>query len=405
MGWLGLDDTDSLAGGCTTKAFRDLLDHLPEGVVVGEPRLVRLWPFAMRRTRGNAAVGVELKCTDAAQLMDFLDAWWNEHLLPLTGAVHPSTISNREQSPTSPGMVWFSYQPDESLYWQAVRGEVRLSELPNATRAWGDHGRIGASAAVAWPGEVCTWEAIAWRDQLALGPRRIDTEALVAVDAMEAVVLSRDPRKGTGLVAPRGRSPVLFGVRATQKLAAERACEVLIEGKGTESCVGWTVFRTNQASGDHLEPQLRLEVDEVLVHPQRKHAHIHTDGPTVLSYVEGGPVNRLARWLQRGDVILVQGLIDADGALHAERMKLESWVHRALERPTCATCDVKLKSMGKGQGLRCPSCKERSDDRWVPVPCEPLFDAWVEPPVDARRHLARPLGWDKLQQLDGASKR
>ena len=56
--WLGLDDTDSLLGGCTTLVFHQLLEHLP--CKHGEPRLTRLWPFANRRTRGNAALSVEL---------------------------------------------------------------------------------------------------------------------------------------------------------------------------------------------------------------------------------------------------------------------------------------------------------------------------------------------------------
>ena len=46
MGWLGLDDTDSLAGGCTTAVFHALLDGLPDHVRYDDPRLVRLWPFA-----------------------------------------------------------------------------------------------------------------------------------------------------------------------------------------------------------------------------------------------------------------------------------------------------------------------------------------------------------------------
>jgi tRNA(Ile2) C34 agmatinyltransferase TiaS len=39
------------------------------------------------------------------------------------------------------------------------------------------------------------------------------------------------------------------------------------------------------------------------------------------------------------------------------------------------------------------------------VPCEPPFEAWVEPPTDARRHLARPLAWEASVQTDRTSKR
>ena len=72
MGWLGLDDTDSLGGGCTTEVLHQLIKQLPSKVVVGQARLVRLWPFAKRRTRGNAAVAVELTTEEESELIDWL---------------------------------------------------------------------------------------------------------------------------------------------------------------------------------------------------------------------------------------------------------------------------------------------------------------------------------------------
>ena len=395
MGWLGLDDTDSLEGGCTTATFHALLEGLPPGVTAGVPRLVRLWPFAQRRTRGNAALAVELQCDDEASLMQHLDAWWTEHLEPLDGVFGPSSISERPQSPASPGMIYYSERPNAQYYWEAVRGEVDISSAPLPTKAWGGHGKIGAAAAVSWPGETTTWEAIAWRStEDRIRQRSIDMNALLEIDGWDGVVLSRDPRNGSGLIAPRGRSPVLFGVRGTSFTAAQAACQHLIGAPETESVSAWRVFQTNQASGDHLSGILSLTVNEVEIHPARKHAHVHTDGPTLVSYAEGGPVNSLARWLKPGDSIAVAGLFHPDGRLHVERLKVESWVARNHERPLCSSCRVRLKSMGKGQGLRCPSCKARTPDRWVDVPILPPFIEWVEPPMDSRRHLARPLAWE-----------
>ena len=208
MGWLGLDDTDSLAGGCTTEVFDALLRHLPKGVTHGVPRLVRLWPFARRRTRGNAAVAVEITADQTDHLMEHLDAWWTTHLAPLDGSMEASVVSDREQHPASPGMVWFEHQPSSVVYKNAVQGLVRLDQLPEATRYWGGHGRIGATAAVAWPAVTRTWEAIAWRlEDAAHDQRLVDAARLSAVDAWDDTFLSRDPRKGTSLIAPRGRSP------------------------------------------------------------------------------------------------------------------------------------------------------------------------------------------------------
>ena len=112
-----MDDTDSLGGGCTTEVLFRLLQNLPEDVQIGQKRLVRLWPFARRRTRGNAAVAVELRVENEANLMEYLDEFWREEILPLRGQLLTSNHSNRQQYPADPGMVWFSdVQVDEELY-------------------------------------------------------------------------------------------------------------------------------------------------------------------------------------------------------------------------------------------------------------------------------------------------
>ena len=108
MGWLGLDDTDHLSGGCTTHALFELLLSIPSNYEVQSHRLVRLYPFASRRTRGNAAVAVEIIGEDYDELMTFLESWWASKLLPLKGLISESDMSDRQQYPSDPGMVWFN---------------------------------------------------------------------------------------------------------------------------------------------------------------------------------------------------------------------------------------------------------------------------------------------------------
>ena len=50
-----------------------------------------------------------------------------------------------------------------------------------------------------------------------------------------------------------------------------------------------------------------------------------------------------------------------------------------------------MKSMGKGQGVRCPKCKKRSDQLWSNEERIPPLQGWVQPPADKRRHLAKSL--------------
>ena len=56
---VGIDDTDSLDGGCTAwVASRVIEALLPDYELIGAPRLVRLNPNVPWKTRGNGAVAL-----------------------------------------------------------------------------------------------------------------------------------------------------------------------------------------------------------------------------------------------------------------------------------------------------------------------------------------------------------
>lgn len=395
MGWLGLDDTDSLEQGCTTYTFHQLLEGLPASVQVQIPRLVRLWPFAQQRTRGNAAVAVELITNDEPQLLDYLDTFWNMNISNLAGQVSKSEHDGRAQHPSDPGMVWFSSQrPDDSFYLDSVRQEVDIKDVPSASRSWGGLGRIGATAAVSWREISPTWEAIVWRTQERHGQneRRVCDSTLKQIDALPSTFLSRDPRRGTSLIAPRGPCPVLFGVRARDADTAKFAGSALREAEGTEDSIAMRVFVTNQATDDHLSEPIQTTVLSTTV-LGRGSTCIATEHGSWMAFEESGPVKLLAQWLKAGDVILGNGLFPETGVLHLEKLRLIAAVP-AQERPMCLDCNVRMKSMGAGQGCRCPKCRVRTDDKWTELPRIPPYPSWVQPPLDARRHLAKPLEWD-----------
>ena len=394
MGWLGLDDTDSLKEGCTTYSFHLLLESLPDSVTIKTPRLVRLWPFAQHRTRGNAALAVELETEDESLLLEHLDNYWHTYLMPLKGNVSSSEHDDRTQYPADPGMVWFSNsQVDQSFYTKAVQAEVRLDEVPKADRSWGGQGRIGATAAIAWHGIKKTWEAIAWRPVIRHGQteRSVCEKTLRLVDALPATFLSRDPRKGTGMVAPRGPCPVLFGLRARDEKSARDAAQTLLSAELTEPSIGLRTFATNQASDDHLGEPLQGTIADVEI-LNRGHCVLTTEHGKWFAFAESGSVKKLAQWLQPGDVVLGMGLSPEFGILHLEKLCVVSTVPNQ-QRPLCKECGVRMKSMGRGQGCRCPKCKRRIEDMWSTTPRIPPYDSWVQPPADARRHLARPLEW------------
>lgn len=394
MGWLGLDDTDTLNAGCTTFSLHHLLTQLPNHVEIGELRLVRLWPFAQQRTRGNAAVAVELNTSNVNDLIRFLDAHWASELQPLAGAITDTDEHKRLQSPTDPGMVWFEHLPVPSdFYLHAVRRHVRLDEVPEATRSWGGMGRIGATAAVLWPQRYITWEAIAWRQEKKWNTteRKVCEDALGQVSNLEGTFLTRDPRTQRSLISPRSTCPVLFGVRGRTEDSAALSASMLIEAESTEAVLSSRVFATNQASDDHLGTMHTAEVSSIEILPRGTTA-INTKAGVWMAFSESGDVKKLAQTLKPGDTIEGFGLAPEEGVLHLEKLRI-AVKKTLLIRPTCPKCDRTMKSMGQGQGVRCPECKLRQEVGWDAAPLNEENSNWVQPPSDSRRHLAQPLEW------------
>lgn len=389
MGWLGLDDTDHLGGGCTTWTMHVVLSNLPRGVrPLNDPCLVRLYPMAKARTRGNAALAAELHVDiPREEWFAWLQQMWKEHVAPLAGRRTESSHATRKQVASDPGMVWFENKPSSRFYSLVVRQETSLAEAPKPDWEAGGLGKIGAIAAVSWPNEVSTWEGIAWRGELD-GPRTLDENVLKHLDGDQRLVACRDPRQGRGLLAPRGTSPVLFGLRGTVRSAVKDGMAALMAGSGTEPNTGSSLFRTNQGSGDHLTAPTSATVEKVQV-LRGGHVALTTSDGTWLAFAPSGPVRDLAAQLMPGDRVLGIGLVGEDEGRkgrHLEALKHLSGPVRQRRRPSCTACGRRMKSAGRDQGLRCPTCKHRDVDRWVGEEVMPT--AWIQPPVDRRRHLA-----------------
>jgi len=397
LGWLGLDDTDSLKGGCTTEVLYRLIQSLPQNVGVGQARLVRLWPFAQRRTRGNAAVAVELSTEDEPALLAFLDDYWVNHLLPLKGSIEESAHSQRKQYPSDPGMVWFTDKiDDEDFYRKGLRKEIFFEQLPIPKRSWGGHGRIGATLAVLWPADRTTFEAIAWRSTTNNIPRQLDQNATKQVEEMADTFLCRDDRLGMNMLAPKGTSPVLFGIRTWTQEAAKDALRLLLNASGTEESSGSMVFETNQATNDHLDEPLQVKVEKVEV-LKGGHTLIHAHDKRFVAFKESGELAGICQQLQRGDIVECNGLTSPDHSIHIELLRIRHLVTNK-NRPSCPTCNKAMTSMGLNQGLRCKKCGQKTNDAWIETHRALPTDTWIQPPASSRRHLAKPLDGSSTMQ-------
>ena len=368
-----------------------------------ERRLVRLWPFAERRTRGNGALGAIIDIPDKEKvLLEKICNDWFDRLLTKVAGYPPSKI------PAAPCLVISFDKAPKHWYWDAVRGYVNPENILREAGNTGTilllkneiSGVVGACAAISWESNPhSSWELIAWRDDSSLGSeRRVSPRSVSQLESLfPGTFLNRDPTKGKGLIAPRTPCPVLYGIRGSSSSEVERAHIWLQSEKGVESCKSYAIHRSNQISDDHIES---TRSGLVICKPRETkggHARVSVfsrgQSLNLVAFREGGPVNRLLRTLEPGDKITWVGLRSPDDSIHLERLRIDSATPRIFSRPIC--CRRTMRSSGRNQGLRCLSCGRKEKKTWYSIHFDDMHEypsgKWLEPTPSNRRHLSRPL--------------
>jgi tRNA(Ile2)-agmatinylcytidine synthase len=432
MGWLGIDDTDSPRGGCTTFSLSEVVRAAGRlGFdLIGRPRLVRLNPNIPYKTRGNAALsarfgrgrgpartigrfpegpvrafarGAPLGPADRARL--FEAAWESLERTARWG-----------EPGTDPALVVSPRRLPASLYWRTVQEVVepgtarRELEAAGALfRAGGDgRGLVGASAAVAWPGLHPTYELVAYRQPARLGRLRNVSSRSVArlASAHPELFLCTDPRTRRTLVAPHTACPVLYGLRSTRPEGLAR----LPAAVRSEPWERWIEFVTNQATGDHLVhrptgvvPPFGSAVVEGTVRsaPEtRAGGHVRFEvrplrggsGLECWAFEPTKVLPGIAAALRPGDLVRVWGGRADDPRLRLEGIEVLRTVPREGPgpNPRCEACGRRMESAGTGRGFRC----RRDGVRAPPEARAVRFRGPAAPPPgryhptpSARRHL------------------
>jgi len=427
--WLGIDDTDSPEGGCTTWVLTELV-RVARSIsldLIGEPRLVRLNPNIPWRTRGNAALaarfGHGMGPRRAIGALDGSPVVSHGRSRPLTAAEGDRLISQawervRALAPrvrgTDPALVAAERPLPAELYWRAVREVVPARPLLRELERWGavyrhrgsSRGLVGAAAALAWPGRRATWELIAYRAAARWGTVRTVDPASVrrAQRRVPELFLCTDPRTRRLLVTPHTGCPILFGLRGTNAAGPLRARSMI----RSEPVDRWLLFRTNQATGDHL---VRRPADGLAAYESGIVDGTVTADPTVsvgghvrfevadragamlpcLAFEPTKTLPRIARQLRGGDRVRVWGSRGVEPGLRLEGLRVVRLAPRfAIAKPFCERCGRPARSLGAVRGFRCAGCHRR----WPPeaagrrsMPAEPLVGDH-HPTPSARRHLA-----------------
>ena len=381
MPWIGFDDTDDLKGGCTT----DLVDRwirsaMDKGVLTRllDSRLVRLWPMAPQKTRGNAAISLHFNTCKTLE----------EVFIHAVGFI--KTEAKKWNRNSNPGVVVSPHQFPATLYSKAVSSTVKLDAILKEIKKMNayffslgnENGLIGAVASISWPGVWdWSWEIISYRDVIS-SPREAIIPLIPPLDPdhiwNEAHLGHKSP------AIPNTPCPILFGLRTRQY---HKAIHVLLTCQEQKIGDRIRLYRTNQGTGDHITEILEGIVrGKIILKGGHVKLEINTNGDfeTWMAFKPAGDVCRLASQVEIGDKVEAIGLYSSDYSLHLEGLR----VSRMTLTPSKCECGGSFSSMGKKQGKRCKKCRKRlqlsefhtSFSQW---------SKWFRPGPRERRHLSR----------------
>jgi len=425
---VGIDDTDSAAGMCTTYLCAVLLADLTPFGALSTPCLVRLNPSIPYKTRGNGAVAFELTCSpeQEARVMELVEARVRE-------------LAELHAEGTNPGIVFIPEarvralielpEPLRKLTWfyeAAVRDVLQLeqayallAELQLEYRGLKNaRGLIGALAAASFlliqkwrPTQYdCTYELMAYRERGRWGtPREIDEASVWRADAATyPQTWDTVDRAAKRLVlAPHSPCPVLFGIRG-ESVEALNTAYALIRAEPAEHL---TLFRTNQGTDFHLmhgddagelldchsyllegivdsDPRT-LEGGHV-VFALALPRELSDEGIDCIAYEPTKGFRAIVRQLRTGDQVRVYGSFKS-GTLNLEKLELVRLNRVVLVTPKCEQCGRPMESAGRSQGYRCRRCKTARPAKELQLVSRALEEGLYEVPPVARRHIAKPL--------------
>jgi tRNA(Ile2)-agmatinylcytidine synthase len=333
---VGIDDTDSSRGYCTTYlAYRIAVDLRPHVKVLPYPRLVRLNPNIPFKTRGNAAVCLRIEAPDPAVAFEMLAAKVTE-LSDVGGGANSGMVFLEDSSKS---------HVFERLYLDALSGLVGPHRVRRFLRDQGTRtlelgngmGLVGAASALGFDERFDhTYELIAYRREESWGVRRIiDSSSVREMDSrmFPHTFNNYDYQKRKVLVAPHGPDPVFAGVRGDSPRSVIEAFQMLAYDERID---GHMVYVSNQHTDAHLNRELDWKVYssgwfEGIVKEVQVGAGGHVyltiaaDGRKryAAAYEPTGDLRRTVRLLRPGDKVRAFGGVRRATTLHPKMLNLE----------------------------------------------------------------------------------
>ena len=416
--WIGIDDTDSKDGMCTTYVGAVVIDRLKKlgAKIIGFPRLIRLNPNWKLKTRGNCAVALDVEVKEQK-----IPAVKNTILKIV------EELAELDYDTTNPGVVFYQSKKIpaklRAFSKKVVQDVATIEEADALARDIGaevhkfklGRGIIGGLAAIGNTLESdWTFELIAYRVPKNWGlKRRIDAASVVEMNSktFPETFDNLDQSTGEIRITPHTPCPILYGVRGESAEATVKAQRLVKEMEPIERMV---IYKTNQGTDEHLRrariaearPNWSVIVDGEVCEKPRVIPGGHVifkicDGTGKIDCAAYEPTRQFREVVKK---LIIEDKVRAYGGIK-EKPELPLTINLekiailklapALKKvnPVCKNCGRRMKSEGKGKGYACKKCKIRLPSKAAKIlkmPRDVMIGAFEVPPR-ARRHLAKPL--------------
>ena len=408
---IGIDDTDSPDGMCTTYLASRIINEFEKNGIelIGYPRLIRLNPFARHKTRGNGGVALKILNDDKA-----LKA--REIVLE-----NVEKLSMFDCDNTNPGVIFYEGEitPEMEEYaFRAIYEFITIKEAEEFGKSAGceihkfkkGRGIIGSIAAISLPLEDFTYELLAYRAPENFGTeRQIDYKSVYEMDkktfpdTFENIDYSEDYIA----IEPKTPCPVLYGIRSNTPDALMKAKDIV---RVSEPIDDWCIFLTNQHTDMHIRNASKIsdmkQFGCYCVTGVVKERPKIIDGGHMFFYItdESGEIEcgayeptknfrKTVSHLRPGDIIKVYGGIGEHNTFNIEKFQVIKLNDVEYKNPVCE-CGKRMTSAGKNKGFKCRKCGRKIEsDKKVPIKISRSLknSQFYETPVSARRHLSKPL--------------
>ena len=421
---IGIDDTDSPKGMCTTFLAYKIINRLKKENVdfLDFPNLVRFNPNIPWKTRGNGAVGFKISTSNPKKIKNLVKKFVKQY----------SDVENG----ANPGLVFCQDEniPDEFLrlssdaMWKLIhRNEAKKILLKYNLDFFylgNGQGLIGATSVIGYNFEDQTYELLSYRKPSQFGKKRFLEKSKVKQMQEKTypdTFNSFDSKKNKVLLMPHGPDPVFYGVRGENSTALISASKMI---QPKEKLAGYLIFKSNQGTGDHLKNEIDVNnfspyISGKLQGTVNSKPTITRGGHVFFSIVTNDikihcavykqtQITGIAKELIVGDKIKVGGGVRKATKTLPRILNLEFIQILKLEKkskfvnPFCKKCKKHMKSKGKNQGFQCIHCKSTSDHKTCKFISRSLKKQLYIPDVSAHRHLTKPV--QRMKQKNKSEK-